>query len=179
MTDPTQAAIERARSQGPYMPDPTGSFPANHYDADQGIPAIRVPSGRRTSRMQAGDTYLPYVDQNATLGDLSQVQTAHLDETEKQALLDRLLSGHNTHTEKTRDLEHERDKVDLENKRRFSTLGFRLAAAFGIAVIVGILTLLGMLVYGYINDKPMIDGGLFGSFLNTFVEMFKVLATLF
>lgn len=179
MTDPAELALGRARERGEYPAGYGDATSSSHPDADMGRASIRMPRGRRPSLQQRGDTYLPYEYDRPPKVDLVGLRTAGLDETQKDDLLDELLEGHNTHTVRTRDIELQNDTVDLENKKRFSNLGYSLAKWAGILFLAVIAMFVGLAVYATIFDKPMLETGLFSAFLNTFVEMAKIIFSVF
>lgn len=178
MIDPTERALEHARGRADFPSDGITPMGPNGPDYGYNRVGIRMPEGRRPTMAQRGDVYLPFDSRPKTL-DLTGVKTTGLDDAQKDELLDTLLDGYNSHTERARDLELESDAVTLENKKRFSKLGYSLAKYAGITFLLTIVAFVGLTVYGTIFDKAILETGLFSVFLNTFVEMAKIIFSVF
>jgi hypothetical protein len=176
MNDTTLRAIERASTQGPFTPHPSGNFPGNHFDSDMNVPIIRTPPNTEITVDQEVDTNVAFAPADHDMPDIKDLP-ATLSDEEKQQLLEQLLSDKRSFEERKRDIELEVDKENLINKRRFGVLGFRMAAGAGIVVAAAIAVLLGMLGYGLYTGKPLIDTGIFSAFLSTISEVIKVIFT--
>lgn len=194
--DPVAAAIARASHQNanPGMVD--SSFGNDHLEMSEAPPVIRMPANKPVTAAARDDTYLDFNKvkpstsspvlrpKAATVAsaqldvDLTGVRAAGLDDTTRVALLDKLLSSHNAHTDARRELELERDKVDVENKKLFGKLGFGLAAAGGAVFLMCLLFLVFLTVYATAFDKQTNQAGTIASFLNAFVEVLKQVFTL-
>lgn len=168
MNDPVQLALQRARQNEGELPgEPT-------HDRQ----VVRKPGRARQSFNEDSQLNERGSDMD-NLADLTGVKIDGLSQEERDALLKELLSKHNTHTDRKRDIDLENDKLDLENKRRYSALGFKFASGFGLFAAVAVACCLGLIAYAVIYDKNVIDGTIIGAFLSTFAEVFKTIFSTF
>lgn len=192
MTDAVQRAIQRAKAQntqGLFVGGAPDTVAPHHMSWENDSAAVRVPAGMRPTMGMQDDTYLPYMQVNTKTGmlpttaqpdiDLTGVRTAGLDDAQRDELLDQLITTHNAHTATRRDLELERDKADIENKRRFGKLGYVLAMTGGGFFLAAIVSLLALIVYGTLFDKTVVEGTVIQAFLTTFMEVLRTIFTAF
>lgn len=168
MNDPVQLALQRARQgEGDLIGEPT-----------QDPQVIRKPG--RSKQTINDDTQLQERGTELdALADLTGIKIDHLNQEERDALLEELLSKHNTHTDRKRDIDLKNDELDLDNKRKFSTLGLQFASGFGIFFLLAVTALIVLIGYAVIYDKNVIDGTIIGAFLSTFAEVFKTIFSTF
>lgn len=199
MTDAVERAIARAKAQnqqGGYTGGLGDAIAPHHTGGMDDDTTIRMPPGSRVNPRMQDDTYLgyrPIADMNAVNRlsglndiapaqsnvDLTGVRAANLDDAQRDQLLDELLTNHNEHTAERRNLELERDQIAVENKRRFSNLGFWLAASGGGIFLLAVVTVLAVMIYGSLTGTKTFDGSVLSAFLNTFMEVLKTVLSVF
>ena len=168
MSDPTDQAIARASARGPELQGERRED--NHV--------LRRP-GKRAERLD-DDTRLNIKGDEHDLPDeLRNVDLSQLDEDQRTELLRSLVIRTNTISDARRAVQLKDDELDLENKRRFSDLGLKLAKGTGIFVLLALTALISLLGYAIVYDKSMIDGSIIGAFLSTFAEVFKTIFSVF
>lgn len=145
---------------------------SNPDDFEPGV--IRVP-GNKPQGFNQDSQLQERGDQQDLLDALRGANLAALSEEQRDALLEELVAKNNQHTDKRRDVQTRSEELDLENKRKFTSLALNLAKGFGIFALLGVTLLLGLLAYAVIFDKSMIDGTIIGGFLTAFGELFKAL----
>lgn len=193
MTDAVQRALERSMRQNSAAgyPGVQGQDSAPHLmggmEDDASIP---LPGATTATVRQQDDTYLSFrptaiapiqrQSANAVTSsaqmisvDLTGVRAANLAPEQRDKLLDDLVTAQNEHTAERRELELERDKISVDNKRRFSSLGFYMAAAGGGIFLTAIVSILAVMLYGGITGKKTLEGSLLNSFLTSFMEVLK------
>lgn len=168
MNDPVQLALQRARQgEGDLIGEPT-------HDPQ----VIRKPG--RSKQTINDDTQLQERGTELDdLADLTGIKIDHLNQEERDALLEELLRKHNIHTDRKRDIDLKNDELDLDNKRKFSALGLQFASGFGIFFLLAVTGLIVLIGYAVIYDKNVIDGTIIGAFLSTFAEVFKTIFSTF
>lgn len=140
---------------------------------DGNIPQIPVPRGGRYNQ----DTDfggLPYDSTSLTPGIAAKDYEAMTQEERDNRLKEYLAAGEEV-TRKRRDLQLERDHLELENKRRFSSLAFKFAVGFGVVVFIIVFFLVGLYGWSVIKSGIMSDTSILTSIFSTFADVLRII----